>query len=351
MPSNIIVYAYPLLKWVSFSFIAQKHVQQLKRYYVVREVDEKLAYISILSSPNTVLLHPYFLNIPYVIERALKFVKHHPQIIGVDVADSDHITEDAVKQTQYATAIIVPSTFSKNAYVNSGTKVPVHVIPHGVDQLWLTLPKQKPTTFKPLQDYTCKNGKKVITSWILHSPYRKGEDILYKVYEKLRKERDDIILAVRRERTLNVYDETTSYPIFSIPHGILPDNQIMELFDQCDIYLLTSRGGAFEHPALQAMARNVIPIATEGGAWQDYIPSNLLVPYTCKPKVFENDPIHDGCGVEMDVEKAVSKLHEILDNLEEYKAQVKEYNITCVKEKFTWETVGAQLKEVIASHG
>jgi glycosyltransferase involved in cell wall biosynthesis len=350
MPSNIIVYAYPLLKWVSFSFIAQKHVQQLKQYYAVREVDGRQAYIPILSSPNTVLLHPYFWNIPYVTERALKFVKHHPPIIGFDVADSDHITEDAVKQTQYATAIIVPSNFSKNAYVNSGTKVPVHAIPHGVDQLWLTLPKQKPTIFKPLQDYTCKTGRKVITSWILHSPYRKGEDILYKVYEKLRKERDGIILAIRRERTLNVYDETTSYPTFSISHGMLSDNQIMELFDLCDIYLLASRGGAFEHPALQAMARNVIPVGAEGGAWQDYIPSNLLVPYTCKPKVFENNPIHDGCGVEMDVEKTVSKLHEILNNMGEYKAQIREYNITCVKEKFTWETVGEKLRDIVNEH-
>ena len=45
------------------------------------------------------------------------------------------------------------------------------------------------------------------------------------------------------------------------------EEQQRELFDQADLFLLTSRGGGFEHPGLMALARGVPTIAAKGGAW------------------------------------------------------------------------------------
>jgi len=62
--------------------------------------------------------------------------------------------------------------------------------------------------------------------------------------------------------------------------------------------------------------------------------------------VLPNNPIHNGCGVEMQIEPAVNMLQEILNNLHEYKARVQQHVITCVKEKFTWGKIGLQLKDI-----
>jgi hypothetical protein len=63
--------------------------------------------------------------------------------------------------------------------------------------------------------------------------------------------------------------------------------------------------------------------------------------------VLPDNPIHTGTGVEMDVEKAVDRLHTILDNMDDYKARVAEYVDTRIRNEFTWSRVGAILKEVV----
>jgi glycosyltransferase involved in cell wall biosynthesis len=127
----------------------------------------------------------------------------------------------------------------------------------------------------------------------------------------------------------------------------LSDDQIRELMDVCDIFLLGSRGGGFEHPPLLALARGEVALGAKGGAWEDYLPDWALVSSHASDIVLKDNPIHNGRGVEMDVDACVSKLHTILDNLDEYRARVRQHVYTVVRERFTWGRIGEQLRDIV----
>jgi glycosyltransferase involved in cell wall biosynthesis len=350
-----VVYIYQTNKWVSFRFIAEQHIIQLRKYFHVEKVDEKALLVVMpiaqLASKCIFFLHPYFYPIETFEKKLLAKIGKPERLIGVDVADSNHITEHAVKLTEYAVAMVVPSNFSKKAYEGSGVKVPVYVVPHGVESYWIDSPPSKPDVFRELYNYKMKNNVKLMQLWVLHSDYRKGLDLAYKIFNMLIKERKDVALVVRRATNTCVIDTPIENdkpnPKTIISSSFLTNERIKELMDVCDIFLLTSRGGGFEHPALQALSRGEITIGAKGGAWEDYLPNWALVQSNKSDIIFKGNPIHDGYGVEMEVDKAVTLLHTILNNLDDYKAKVRDYINTCVRERFTWDKIGFLLRDIV----
>ena len=339
-------YAYPIFKKVSFTYIAEQHVEQLRKYFKVEIIDENsLPFLGGILRPF-VLIQPYFYPFQKYEKKLQKRIHRWKGIIGVDVADSNKISKYAVHLTSYASAIIVPSTFAKNSYVSSGVKKPVYVVPHGIPEEYLTTPKTEPNEMKILHNIKQMKRKKLLLCYLVHSPYRKGEDLLHKIYDTIKKERKDVMLAIKDMHGIKLIEEQET----RIHEGWLTEQAKLELYDISDLYLLTSRGGGFEHPPLEAIARGVPVIGAEGGAWQDYMCKWMLIPSKPSGIVLEGNPIHAGVGVEMKIEKAVNRVHEILDNLDEYKAKTKEYANTVIREKFTWTKVGEQLRDVIQKH-
>jgi len=355
---NTIWYVFPMWKHVSFSVIGWKHLEELKKKLRVTPIEETAFPNILVYSYPTVILHPYF----YPFEKYEEKIRHKrhkiKSIIGIDVADSTSITKYAVELTNHADAMIVPSTFAKTAYVRSGVKKPVYVIPHGVDDEFLNTPKHQPNVFKALSDLKEKRKAHLIHCWILHSEYRKGLDLLVEFHNKLIKERNDVILVVKTmhgvgyiTRPIENFDGILEHYMDKlIKKEWLTEQEKMELLDVCDLYILTSRGGGFEHPPLEAMVRGEIAIGAKGGAWEDYMPKWALIDSKKSGKIFKDNPIHNGYGVEMKIDKAVDKTVEILNNLDDYKARINEYVNTYVKENLTWTKIGEQLTNIILKH-
>jgi len=356
--STSIWYVHPMFKHVSFGVIGEKHYELLKQHFRIEPIDElAFPFIQIISHP-LVLMQPYFYPMQKFEKKITRNLNKISGIIGVDVADSDHISKYAVRLTDHATAMIVPSNFSKHTYVNSGVKRPVHVISHGVDREWIEAPKQKPATFHHLARLKERRNLKLILCWILHSPIRKGLDLLLQYYQALMKEYNNVLLVVKTAQGVGYFPETIEIKDGQLEHhmdgkvliGWLNEKEKMELFDLCDLYFLSSRGGAFEHPPLEALARGEIVLGAKGGAWEDYLPDWALIPSRKSGQVLPNNQIHDGCGVEVLIDKAVDKTIEIFNNMDEYKARVQEHIDTCVKQNFTWEKIGLQLKNVVQKY-
>lgn len=343
---------------MSFRIIAENHVRELRRYFHVQVFDEKTVAVVIpvakLSSRAIFFLQPYFYPMQMYEKRLIAKIGKPERLIGVDVADSDHITPYAARLASYATAMIVPSNFSRNSYISSGVEVPVYVVPHGVPGSLLDPTPSKTRRFKDLYEYKERRGVKLIQVWVLHSEYRKGLDIAYEVFNQLAREREDVALVLRTGFKLSVFDSQVDpgkpEPSLDVYTSWLTEEEIKELMDVCDIYLLSSRGGGFEHPPLLALARGEPVIGARGGAWEDYLPGWSLVPSHRSDVIFKGNPIHDGCGVEMEVEHAVDRLCDILDNMDEYRARVRHHIDTCVKQRFTWRRIGEMLKDIVLSH-
>lgn len=358
MRASSIWYVMPFFKQVSFTYIGEKHYLELKKYFRIELVDETaFPFVQVFSRP-LVLVHPYFYPLQRWEYRIARIQRIIHGLIGIDVADSDHISREAVRLSQYATAFIVPSNFARNSYIRSGIKKPVHVVPHGVNEEWLTHERKIPRTFTELAKLKHRRNLKLLLSFIVHSFYRKGGDILLEIYKRLVNERNDVLLVLKTAKGVGYFLETIEYKGGEIEYhmdgkvyeGWLTEEQMMELFDICDLYLLTSRGGGFEHPPLLGIARGLPCIGAKGCSWDDYMTDWMLVSSKKSDIVLKGNPIHDGYGVEMIIDKAVDRIHQILDNLEEYKAKTKEYALTYVRDNFTWTAVGKKLRDVVTKY-
>ena len=223
MVQRSIVYCYPQWHTVSFTLVAKKHVEQLRKYTKVYEWDETTIPDIYVLTPFALIVHPVFgavwrwLRQTSWIEPSLdaaldtlsgrlhKFEK----VVGFEVADSDAVSELAIKLIEPVDELAVPSEWSRQSYLRSGCKKPVHVVPHGLDREWYTTPPLQPSeignqALQMLHRYKLDHGKKLLTFWLWHSPERKGYPEVKQFYEKLRKERSDVALVVKTKGPLNL---------------------------------------------------------------------------------------------------------------------------------------------------
>ena len=345
-PPNDMV-CLPFWHRVSFTLIAEKHIKYLRKYARIERIDE-LAFPHLLPACKPlVLLHPTF----YPLSKYGRFIERkihlYKGIIGFDVADSTRISTLAVSMTHYTNAMIVPSNFSRKAYIESGVRVPVHVVPHGVEPEWFETPRDSFRSFPDLLELKKSKNLKYLLFFCIHSEYRKGADLVLEFYSRLRRERSDVTLIVKTLTPDGLIQPTVRKLGGIVVAGWLTEEQKMELYDLADIYLLFSRGGGFELNGLEALARGVPVIAGKGGSWEDYTPRWLLVDSKPCPYVLKDNPIHVGSGVEVDIEKAVDLACRILDNLDDYKARVLEYRDRHLKGRFTWDKIARQILDII----
>lgn len=338
-------YVYPMWHRVSFTVIAEKHIEYLEKRIRIHRIDE-LAFPHITPhSKPIVFIHPFF----FTMVRASKFIARklhlYGALVGIDVADSDHISGLAVSITNYARAMIVPSRYAREVYIKSGVSCPVYVVPHGVDPEWYV---KEPSIqyFRDLMEYKKKKGLKYLLYFLWHSDYRKGADLVYEFYKRLKKERNDVVLVFKTSTEDGEW--VTRFRKLGVIHvyGWLTEDQKRELYDLADIYTLFSRGGGFELNGLEALSRETIVLAPDKGSWIDYIPKWSLVPSRQCPYVLKDNAFHDGRGYEVIVEKAVDLAHHILDNLEDYKARLREYIDKKIKRIYNWSWIAEQLLNI-----
>lgn len=342
----MIWYAYPMWHRVSFTLIAERHVRELRRRFRVYAIDERaLDHVSPATRP-LVVVHPYFYNAARLGERVERLLCRTRGLVGVDVADSDRLSNLAVSMTHYAEAVVVPSEWARDAYVRSGVRVPVHVVPHGVDDSYFTEPPRV-QSFGDLARLKRERGLVYLLHFCWHSPYRKGLDLVLKAYEAVRRERRDVVLVAKFMPGDSLEEHVIRRLGGVVVKGWLSEEQKRELYDLCDVYLLFSRGGAFELNGLEALVRGEVVLAADGGPWTEYLPRFSLVRSRPCPWVLKDNPIHVGGGVEVDVERAVDRILEVVDDLDEYRARVREHVDARVRGVYTWGRAGDALAGVI----
>jgi glycosyltransferase involved in cell wall biosynthesis len=123
----------------------------------------------------------------------------------------------------------------------------------------------------------------------------------------------------------------------------------MALYDLADVTLMFSRGGGFELSALESLARGVPVVTSNIGSWTDYVPQFLQVKAGERVKVFESNAIHVGYGYKVDVESALDKINDILENYDDYRARVEEWRSKVLSSEYRWDVVAKRLVEVIGS--
>ena len=189
-----------------------------------------------------------------------------------------------------------------------------------------------------------RNGKVVVSG---NSADRKGWPEVYEVYTRLAKERKDVALVLK---TVNPgsreFQMIMQYGAIEI-YGWLSDYEKMALYDLADITLNFSRGGGFELNCLESLARGVPCIASDFGSWTDYVPEYLQVKRGRKVLPLPGNALHGGYGYTVDVEDALNKINDILDNLDEYRAKTEEWRKKKLAIQYRWDVIAHKLTKIL----
>jgi glycosyltransferase involved in cell wall biosynthesis len=364
-----VLYVYPQWHAVSFTLVARKHVEYVRKLGLARvhELDE-LAFPSFRPALRyAAVLHPHIYiwgraarryseladetlrhRAPEYLER---FREQYGRLVAVDVCDSDRMSDYAVELLNAADVVIVPSRFCVEVYRASGVRVPVHRVPHGVDPEWYTTPSVWETVpagrlnpaLVELYLYKRRKGKRFLLFWLFHSPERKGWPEVREVYARLASRRRDVVLVLKTVAPYSpAFQEVMRLGVVHL-YGWLDELDKMALYDLADITLVFSRGGGFELNCLESLARGVPCVAGYWGSWRDYLPPLLGVRPGGRVRVFENNAIHVGHGYRVDVEDAVAKIEDVLDNYTEYRARVEEWRQKVLAREYRWDAIARTL--------
>ena len=193
-------------------------------------------------------------------------------------------------------AVFVPSRQNRQALLNSGVKVPVLIVPHGVNARFFTTRKKRWPSGK-------KKGRFVFLSVFAFQHRKNPEDLLRAYWEEFSAS-DPVLLIIKtkglaphenerwiRNRIrickarLNLRKRTA--PVQLIARH-LSARSLRNLYARGHAFVLPTRGEGVGLPFLEAMASGLPVIATGWGGHMDFLNSrnSFLVKYRLRPPVF-----------------------------------------------------------------
>ena len=355
-----IVYVYPIKQTVSFTLVAKRHIDILRSVGVkILELDEEC--IRLRNPPcqeikdKIVITHPIFytysvhnvLDVP----KCVMVKKMSKALVGFDVCDTDRISSTAVKIANMYDLIIVPSTFCKQAYIESGVETNIEVIPHGISEKFMRETKEPQTELgKQLLKQKQENNYIYVLFFLWHSGYRKGADLVYYLMKRVQKQYKNVILLIKRTSNLDpLLGKLKELKHIEVAKWCNED-ELVDIYDVSDICLVLSRGGGFELNALESLARGVPTLVPKYGCFLDYIEYTIPIEIEKLVKIYERNPIHIGDGFEVCLKDAYEKICDVLNNLEHYKEEFTKRRVE-IWRRFNWKSIGINLINTFTIYG
>ncbi len=371
-----ISYIYPIYSGDSFHVVASNHIKHLRHGYTtengrveIEEIDWSQIGSINWDEKRSILIHPFlypFASSDSFAQNSRNFARllsMKNKIGGFDVADSDRISKLAVDLINKIDLMIVPSSFSKDVYVNSGVTIPVEILPHGIHDEFLK-DDHRDIDNNDTNDKNDKNdtnnigivglrrarkyGNILVLYFLVHSDHRKGADLVAEVMRKIQKKYPNVLLVVKSNNdTKIIFNNVNCIDI----KGWLDEKELKMLYDSCDICLSPSRGGGFELNALEAASRGIPTLVTNGGCFTDLI--NYFIPVDLSNKIVQSLPgntIHTGFGYEVDVYDLEKKIVDTISRLEYWENRFKN-NSKEIREKYSWRNVSKILDGHLKNYG
>lgn len=185
------------------------------------------------------------------------------------------LRQDVYDVLKNADEIWTPSTFSREAMINSGLDFDkVQIIPNGID----------PNIFKPFgEKLELNTDAKIKFLFVGGTLPRKGIDILLKSFVKTFTKNDPVALVIKdiggksfyigqtAQEQINTLQQNPNAPEIIYIDDDLTENEMAALYRSCDVFVSPYRGEGFCLPALEAMACGLPVIVTENGATDDFV--------------------------------------------------------------------------------
>lgn len=176
----------------------------------------------------------------------------------------------------------VASSFNVSTFRRAGVRVPLHVVPSGVD----------PNEYRPgLQPLALEGLRGTVFLSVFGWAHRKGWDVLLRAWSAAFSRGDDVTLLLRTyphdefdgpepgaeiDRRINTYlrkigtSRRQVAPIVVLAE-VLPDDEMARLYATADAFVLPTRGEGWGRPFLEAMSAGTPVIGTRWGSQLDFL--------------------------------------------------------------------------------
>lgn len=273
--------------------------------------------------------------------------------IGYTMLEVDGIPKDWILQANELDEVWVPSSFNKQTFLESGLKVPIHVMPLGVNPDFYNT-KIRP--YRPTDRFTFL----AVFEW----GERKGAELLLRAYHRAFGQKDDVLLLAKVINTdggVNVQKEVKALnlpengpPVAILYNQDLPTHQMGSLYRSADCLVAPSRGEGWGMPHIEAMACGLPVIATDWSAPTDFMNESLAYPLQIARLIpaVAKCPYYEGFRwAEPDEDHLVHLLRHVYENRAEA-AEKGQRASAEVLSKWTWrhaaEKIKARLQEINA---
>jgi GT2 family glycosyltransferase len=239
----------------------------------------------------------------------------------------------------------VPASFNVDTFENSGVRVPVRVMPLGVDIDYFN---PQITGFRPSDRYTFLS----VFEW----GERKAPETLLRAFASEFKESEDVVLLLsvfNRDPDVNVeaeiarLDLPSSAPIVLMLNPEFADHQMGSLYRSADCFVLPTRGEGWGMPVLEAMACGLPTIATNWSGPADFLHEEIGYPLEVKSlvKAEARCPFYAGFEwAEPDGDHLRGLMREVFEAPDRARAKGL-LAASEVAERYSWEVAARRVKE------
>lgn len=265
--------------------------------------------------------------------------------IGYTMLEVDGLPKEWVRQCNLMDEVWVPSAFNEQTFRQSGVKVPIHVIPLGID----------PNYFNP-QLRGFRFSDKFTFLSVFEWGERKAPEKLIKTFLQEFADNDDVLLVCKinnNDPSLTIPQEIQKLGCKGIESKMkilhnqkIPGYLMGSLYRSADCFVLPTRGEGWGMPILEAMACGTPTIATNWSAQTEFFNEITGYPINLKKLVPAEArcPYYDGFKwAEPDFEHLAFLMRHVYEN---HKAVQKKSMKTAqdILEKWTWDQTALKIK-------
>lgn len=269
--------------------------------------------------------------------------------VGYSMLEVTGLPQSWVDGCNKMNEVWVPASFNVETFQASGVRVPIHVMPLGVDDVYFN---------------EGIRGHRATDSFTFLSVFewgeRKAPEVLLRAFANEFSPSDDVTLLVsvfNRDPTIDVEKEIAKLDLPASARIVVMVNpefagyQMGSLYRSADCFVLPSRGEGWGQPVLEAMACGLPTIATGWGGVADFLDEEVGYPVEYKMVPAEARCVYyDGFEwAEPDEEHLMARMRQVVAAQDVAKIRAG-LAAKRVAERFTWrhaaERISGRLREI-----
>ena len=279
-----------------------------------------------------VLSNPYAIN-----------PKPGEKLIFLSTVETDTVDKAFVDAANEGIAVITPANWVKEVFSKSGIRVPIFVVPEGITNNTVYYPDTNPFTFLHFDATSEAN--------------RKGGDLVSQAFITAFGNMQNKVHLIMKGRNHQI-PLVNKYNNIEYIFSNYTDKQMEYLWEKTNCFVFPSRGEGFGLPPLEAMAKGIPTILTNGSALQTFAEYGIPLRVSGKCNSVYNGSAGMGQWEKPDLEHLIELMQMVYENYNREKERAI-VNAKVIWDKYDFSkvaptlasTINSIIKDDISAHG